>query len=304
MKTTQEIPRQDGRVAIVTGASGGLGSVVARSLAGAGARVILAVRDERRGEELSRTIGGDVAVRRLDLSDLESVREFAAGAPDRLDLLINNAGIMGVPRRLSAQGHELQFAVNHLGHFALTTRVLDRLGASPDARVVTVTSTLAGRGRIDFDDLTAARRYRTTEAYNRSKLANSLFGLELHRRLVAAHSSVRSVLAHPGYALTNIQSNGPTGMQRFLLTRVGNPLLAMTAEQGALSLLYAATDPSVQGGELIGPGGFAQLRGYPARVAPAPRALDPDLARRLWTVSEELVGRSASSVHNEGPDGV
>jgi len=281
---------QHGRVAIVTGATGGLGAVVARSLAEAGARVVLAVRDPRRGEELRRALPGDVSVRRLDLSDLELVREFAAGAPDRIDLLINNAGIMGVPRRLSAQGHELQFAVNHLGHFALTVGLLDRLGASPDARVVTVTSTLARGGRIDFDDLTMARRYRTTAAYNRSKLANALFGVELQRRLDAADSPVRSVLAHPGYAATNIQSNGPTGLYRFLLTRLGNPLFAASASQGAQSLLYAAVDPSVRGGELIGPGGIGQMRGEPARLSVVPRALDPDLARRLWTVSEELVG--------------
>ena len=283
---------QHGRVAIVTGATGGLGSVVARSLAEAGARVVLAVRDPRRGEELRRALPGDVSVRRLDLSDLESVREFAAGAPDRIDLLINNAGIMGVPRRLSAQGHELQFAVNHLGHFALTVGLLDRLGASPDARVVTVTSTLARGGRIDFDDLTMARRYRTTAAYNRSKLANALFGVELQRRLDAADSPVRSVLAHPGYAATNIQSNGPTGLYRFLLTRLGNPLFAASASQGAQSLLYAAVDPSVRGGDLIGPGGIGQMRGKPARLSVVPRALDPDLAGRLWTVSEELVGGS------------
>jgi len=283
---------QHGRVAIVTGATGGLGSVVARSLAEAGARVVLAVRDPRRGEELRRALPGDVSVRRLDLSDLESVREFAAGAPDRIDLLINNAGIMGVPRRLSAQGHELQFAVNHLGHFALTVGLLDRLGASPDARVVTVTSTLARGGRIDFDDLTMARRYRTTAAYNRSKLANALFGVELQRRLDAADSPVRSVLAHPGYAATNIQSNGPTGLYRFLLTRLGNPLFAASASQGAQSLLYAAVDPSVRGGDLIGPAGIGQMRGKPARLSVVPRALDPDLARRLWTVSEELVGGS------------
>jgi NAD(P)-dependent dehydrogenase (short-subunit alcohol dehydrogenase family) len=289
MMCRMEIPSQNGRVAIVTGATGGLGSVVARSLASAGARVVLAVRDPGRRP----SIRGDVMASRLDLSDLESVREFVAGAPARIDLLINNAGIMGVPRRLSAQGQELQFAVNHLGHFALTTWLLDRLAA--DARVVTVTSTLARGGRIDFDDLTMARRYRTTAAYNRSKLANSLFGVELQRRLAAAGSSVRSVLAHPGYAATNIQSNGPTRLYRFLLTRVGNPLFAASAEDGARPLLYAATDPSVRGGELIGPDGLGQMRGKPAVLSPVPRALDPDLARRLWTVSEELVGTATPS---------
>jgi NAD(P)-dependent dehydrogenase (short-subunit alcohol dehydrogenase family) len=293
------ITSQHGRVAIVTGATGGLGSAVARSLAGAGARVVLAVRDPGRGEELRRALPGDVSVRRLDLSDLESVREFAAGAPDKIDLLINNAGIMGIPRRLSAQGHELQFAVNHLGHFALTVGLLDRLAASPDARVVTVTSTLARAGRIDFDDLTMARRYRTTAAYNRSKLANALFGVELQRRLDAADSPVRSVLAHPGYAATNIQSNGPTGMYRFLLTRLGNPLFAASAEQGAQPLLFAAVDPSVQGGELIGPGGIAQMRGNPARLPVVPRALDLDLARRLWTVSADLVAQADRSARRE-----
>jgi NAD(P)-dependent dehydrogenase (short-subunit alcohol dehydrogenase family) len=229
-------------------------------------------------------------VRRLDLSDLASVQAFAAAAPTRLNLLINNAGIMGVPRRLSTQGNELQFAVNHLGHFALTAHLMDRLAASLDARVVTVTSVLARKGRIDFHDMDLERRYRATDAYNRSKLANGLFGLELNRRLVASHSTVRSVLAHPGYAVTNLQYNGPTGLQRFLLTKIGNPLLAVTAGQGAMPLLYAATDPSVRGGELIAPSGTSQMRGTPAAVTPPPGVLDPDLARRLWTASEELAG--------------
>jgi len=300
--TTANIPDQRGRVAVVTGANTGLGYATAKALAERGASVVLAVRNVSKGEQAAAGMTGDVTVQALDLTSLDSVRTAAADLRSRLgriDLLINNAGIMGVPRRLSAQGHESQFAVNHLGHFALTVRLLDRLGASPDARVVTVTSTLARGGRIDFDDLTMSRRYRTTAAYNRSKLANSLFGLELHRRLVAAVSPVRSVLAHPGYAATNIQSNGPTGLQRFLLSKIGNPLFAASAEQGAQPLLYAATDPSIRGGELIGPGGIAQMRGAPARLTPVPRALDPDLARRLWTVSEELVGRAGRPVGRE-----
>ena len=198
---------------------------------------------------------------------------------------------MGIPRTLSAGGHELQLAVNHLGHFALTARLIDAL-THPGARVVTVTSVLHRKGTFDFDDLELARRYSTTAAYNRSKLANAVFGLELHRRLTAAGSPIRSVLAHPGYARTNLQHNGPSGFQRFVLTKLGNPLLAVSADRGALPLLHAATAEPVRGGELIGPGGLGEIRGHPALVQPSPAALDPDLGARLWTVSEQLTGVS------------
>jgi NAD(P)-dependent dehydrogenase (short-subunit alcohol dehydrogenase family) len=199
---------------------------------------------------------------------------------------------MGIPRTLTAEGHEMQLAVNHLGHFAQTALLYAPLAAAENARVVTVTSVLHAKGHLDFDDLQAERRYRATDAYNRSKLANAVFGLELHRRLTAAGSPVRSVLAHPGYARTNLQYNGPTGLRRFLLTKIGNPLVAMSAEQGALSLLYAATEPAAHGGELIAPGGRSGIRGYAAVTQPSPEARDPEVGRRLWTASEELTGVS------------
>jgi NAD(P)-dependent dehydrogenase (short-subunit alcohol dehydrogenase family) len=287
--TTKDIPDQTGRTAIVTGASSGLGRVVAQELARAGAQVILAVRD------VSRSEGQGHEVRRLDLSDLRSVRDFAEAAGEahpRLDLLVNCAGVMGVPRTLTAEGHEMQLAVNHLGHFALTALLYAPLAAAGNARVVTVTSVLHAKGHLDFDDLQAEHRYRTTDAYNRSKLANAVFGLELHRRLTAAGSPVSSVLAHPGYARTNLQHNGPTGLQRFLLTKIANPLVAMSAEQGALSLLYAATEPATRGGELIAPDGLSGIRGYPAVAQPSAEARDPEVGRRLWTASEELTGVS------------
>jgi NAD(P)-dependent dehydrogenase (short-subunit alcohol dehydrogenase family) len=197
------------------------------------------------------------------------------------------------PRSLTKQGFELQLATNHLGHFALTGLLLDRLGNAAakrgDARVVTVSSTLHRRGSINFDDLTGERSYDPTTAYAQSKFANILFGLELDRRLRASGSQIRSLLAHPGYAATNLQSTGPTGLMKSLM-KVGNVLMAQSAEMGALSQLYAATAPEAQGGEYIGPGGFGEQRGYPKVVHPVKAAEDPDLATRLWTVSEELTG--------------
>ncbi|MFC3538981.1 oxidoreductase [Couchioplanes azureus] len=279
-----------GRVFVVTGASGGLGLATARALTDRGAHVILAVRDERKGRAAQAGLtGGSCEVRRLDLADLDSVRAFAAGL-DRVDVLINNAGVMAPPRTLTRQGHELQFGVNHLAHFALTGLLLDRLSAGDDPRVVTVSSVLHKSGRLDFADLNGERRYRATAAYNHSKLANAVFGLELHRRLTAAGSPVRSLLAHPGYAATGLQAAVRPGLYRTLLTRIGNPLLAVGADQGARPTVHAATSPQVRGGEFIGPGGFAGMRGAPGVVRPARVASDPSTGRRLWEVSEELTG--------------
>ncbi|WP_246607767.1 SDR family NAD(P)-dependent oxidoreductase [Paractinoplanes toevensis] len=278
------IPDQTGRVAVITGATSGLGLVMARELAGAGAQLIIGARDPARIAPLPGT--GHTAYT-LDLADLESVREFTTavrGGHGRLDLLINDAGIMAVPRTLSAQGYELQFAVNHLGHFALTTGLLDRI----DGRVVTVTSVLHRKGRLDLDDLTAANGYSPTDAYNRSKLANMVFALELSRRWAGV-----SVAAHPGYAATGLQGSVPPGLYRFLLTRIGNPLIAVSAEKGARPLLHAATAPGVTSGELIGPGGPGEMRGAPKALTPSPAATDPEAGRRLWAVSEQLVAASA-----------
>ena len=287
------MPDLSGRVFVVTGAGGGLGLATTRQLARHGAHVILAVRDERRGRQAVDRLtaeqpGASLELGLVDLADLDAVRAFAARLPARLDVLINNAGVLAPPHTLTAQGHELQFAVNHLAHFALTGLLLDRLSAGPDPRVVTVSSTLHRRGRLRFDDLTGARGYRATAFYDMSKLANAVFGVELQRRLTEAGSPVRSLLAHPGYAVTGLQATAHPVVYRTLLTRIGNPLLAQPAEQGAWPLLRAATEPRVAGGEFYGPGGFAEMRGHPVLVKTAPNATDPETGRRLWTVSEEL----------------
>ncbi|WP_190079081.1 oxidoreductase [Streptomyces longisporoflavus] len=294
--TAEHIPDQSGRVFVVTGANSGLGLATTRALARRGGHVILAVRDEAKGRRAVTEIAAgqpeaSLEVRRLDLADLDSVRAFAgqlhADHP-RLDVLINNAGVMAPPRTLSAQGHELQFACNHLGHFALTGLLLDLLAAGDKPRVVTVSSVNHRQAHIRFDDLSGERRYKPMGFYNQSKLANAVFGRELHRRLSRSGSPVRSVLAHPGYTATNLQYGTPIGLWRLVLGRIGNPLLAQRPADGALPQLYAATDPTVEGGQFIGPGGMAELRGAPARVQLAPVAADPDTGRRLWELSEQL----------------
>ncbi|MFI8367565.1 oxidoreductase [Streptomyces sp. NPDC085466] len=298
--TADAIPDLTGRVHVVTGATSGLGLATTRALALRGGRVVLAVRDEEKGHRTAAALAADgiapglLTVRRVDLADLDSVRAFAealrADHP-RLDVLVNNAGVMAPPRTLSAQGHELQFAANHLGHFALTGLLLDRL--PEDGRVVTVSSLMHRQGDLRLDDpaaLAAERGYAPMAFYQRSKLANAVFGQELHRRLAAAGSPVRSVLAHPGYTATGLQTRDVTGFARFFYSRIGNPLLAQRPERGALPQLYAATAPDVAGGEFIGPDGPGELRGSPTRVKPSATAADPEAGRRLWDLSEELTG--------------
>ncbi|MEV6106606.1 oxidoreductase [Streptomyces sp. NPDC051940] len=294
--TAEQIPDQSGRTFLVTGANSGLGLATADALARAGGRVILAVRDEERGRRAADRIAAglpDAAleVRRLDLADLDSVRAFAGrlrADHTRLDVLVNNAGVMAPPRQLSAQGHELQFAVNHLGHFALTGLLLDLLAAGRDPRVVTVTSLRHRQGRLRFDDLDGARGYAPMAFYDQSKFAGAVFGRELHRRLTAAASPIRSLLAHPGYTATNLQTNGPIALWRLVFGRILNPLLAQAPERGALPQLYAATSPDAAGGELVGPDGRGELRGGPVRVRLSQAAADPETGRRLWEVSGEL----------------
>lgn len=294
--TPDQIPDQTKRVFVVTGANSGLGLATTRALARRGGHVILAVRDEGKGHRAVAEItaeqpSADLEVRRLDLADLDSVRAFADQLytdHPRLDVLVNNAGVMAPPRSLSEQGHELQFACNHLGHFALTGLLLDLLAAGHDPRVVTVSSINHRQGRIHFDDLGGERSYKPMAFYNQSKLANAVFGRELHRRLTEAGSPVRSVLAHPGYTATNLQTSAPIGLWRVVFGRIGNPLFAQPPAHGALPQLYAATDPSVEGGQFIGPDGLAELRGGPTRVRLSPTASDAETGRRLWEVSEEL----------------
>lgn len=294
--TAEQIPDQTKRVFVVTGANSGLGLATTRALARRGGHVILAVRDEAKGRRAVAEItaahpDASLEVRRLDLADLDSVRGFAdrlrADRP-HLDVLINNAGVMAPPRTLSKQGHELQFACNHLGHFALTGLLLDLLAAGSDPRVVTVSSINHRQARIRFDDLNGERDYKPMGHYNQSKLANAVFGKELHRRLAESRSAVRSVLAHPGYTATNLQTGTPTGLWRVVLGRIGNPLFAQRPADGALPQLFAATDPEVESGQFIGPGGLAELRGAPTRVRLAPVAADEETGRRLWELSEQL----------------
>jgi NAD(P)-dependent dehydrogenase (short-subunit alcohol dehydrogenase family) len=296
--SADQISDQSGKTILITGANSGLGLISARELARAGATVILTARSQGKlagaeAEIRERVPDAKLDPRELDLADLASVRELAAGVAaehKRLDVLMNNAGVMMPPRSETADGFELQFGTNHLGHFALTGLLLGRLGG-PDPRVVTVTSLEHRPGRIDFDDLGWEHGYNPRSAYQRSKLANAAFAIELDRRLRAAGSPVKSVLAHPGYSATNLQKTGPTGWMEQVL-KVGNALFAQSAEDGALPQLYAATAPGVSGGEFYGPDGFREARGAPTLVEATSRARDPELGRRLWEVSEEMTGVS------------
>ena len=291
----EQIADQTGRTAVVTGANSGLGLVTARELARAGASVVLACRYVKKGEDAAAEIGAAVPdarlqVSELDLSSLESVRRFAGSLEaGELALLINNAGIMMTPQEETADGFDLQFGTNHLGHFALTGLLLERLGTAEAARVVTVSSLEHKAGHLHFDDLKLVHGYNPRKAYQQSKLANAIFGLELDRRLRAAGSPVVSVLAHPGYSATNLQSTGPTGIMKAFLA-VGNRMLAQSAEQGARPTLYAATAPDVEGGEYYGPDGFREARGRPTQVKVIAEGRDPAVGGRLWQVSEELTG--------------
>jgi NAD(P)-dependent dehydrogenase (short-subunit alcohol dehydrogenase family) len=236
--------------------------------------------------------GAQLDVRKLDLASLESVRAFAAevtAAHPAIHLLVNNGGIMMPPRTITADGFELQLGTNHLGHFVLTALLLDALRAGADARIVTVSSLEHRPGRLNFDDLQSESSYDPRRAYQQSKFANAVFGIELDRRLRAAGEPIISVLAHPGWAATNLQTTGPTGVVKALLA-VGNRVLAQSADAGALPQLYAATAPDVKGGEFYGPSGIAEARGAPKRVRAVRRAYDEEVARRLWDVSEQVTG--------------
>jgi NAD(P)-dependent dehydrogenase (short-subunit alcohol dehydrogenase family) len=299
--STDDIPRLSGRTAVVTGANSGLGFETALALAGAGARVVLACRDEGKGADAVARIRtavpeAEVELRPLDLAALSSVRTFAAGVVadvGTLDLLVNNAGVMAIPRRETADGFEMQFGTNHLGHFALTGLLWDALRARPGARVVTVSSEAARIGRIRFDDLQGTRRYGKWTAYAQAKLANQIFTLELQRRATDAGIDLISVAAHPGYASTNLQAVGPqmSGsrvMER--LSALGNVLVGQPAAAGALPILYGATAPDVSGARYFGPDRYFGLRGHPRPASFVRAARHPATARRLWTVSEELTG--------------
>jgi NAD(P)-dependent dehydrogenase (short-subunit alcohol dehydrogenase family) len=290
------IPDQSGRLAVVTGANAGLGLITARELARAGAQVVLACRNSARGEAAAAEIRSAVPrarleVRALDLASLESVRGFAAGFDhDRLDLLVNNAGVMATPRRTTADGFELQFGTNHLGHFALTGLLLPKLLVGSAPRVVTLTSTFHAYGKIDFGNLQRERRYQRHLAYSHSKLANLLFALELERRAQAAHTALHSYAAHPGYAATNLQLAALGRSPMRAMMAISNRLFAVSPEMGALPTLCAATLPGLPGGSFIGPSRLGGYRGYPGIAKAHKRARDDETARRLWEVSETLTG--------------
>jgi NAD(P)-dependent dehydrogenase (short-subunit alcohol dehydrogenase family) len=285
--TAADLPRQDGRTVVVTGANSGIGLVAARELARAGARVVLAVRDAAKGEHAAATIPGEREVRSLDLADLASVRAFASAWEGDLDVLVDNAGVMATPERRTRDGFELQIGTNHLGHFALTVLLLPRI----TDRVVIVSSGAHRAGRIDLDDLNwERRRYDRWRAYGQSKLANLLFTLELQRRLEEAGSPVRALAAHPGWAATNLQHRTESLLQNTLMA-IGNRVLAQSDEMGALPTLYAATQ-DLPGNSYVGPDGRGEQRGHPTLVGRTAAARDEDTARRLWALSEELTGVS------------
>ena len=282
---------QHDRVVVVTGANSGIGYETARAFAKKGATVVLACRSAAKGEAAAKQIhaeapSGEATTRTLDLASLASVEEFAkwfAGEHEGLDILVNNAGVMMPPFSKTAEGFELQIGTNHLGHFALTARLLPKTTRRADARVVNVASIAHRGGRIDLDDLFWERKaYKRWAAYSQSKLANLLFTYELDRRLSKAGASLLSVASHPGWTATNLQ--------KYLgLAKVFNPMFAMTPAQGALPSLFAATSDQVTGGDYIGPDGMLEWTGHPTKVSSRPKAHDEDMAKRLWQRSEELV---------------
>lgn len=288
--TASSIPDQRGRVAIVTGGNTGLGFETARLLASHGATVVLAVRDVEKGRQAARRMQGDLRVQELDLTSLRSVRAAAAdlrAAYGRIDLLINNAGVMYTPLQRTADGFEMQFGTNHLGHFALTGLLLDRLLPAQGSRIVTVSSTGHRiRAAIHFDDLQWERTYDRAAAYGQSKLANLMFTYELQRRL-APYGTTLSVAAHPGISNTELTRNIP---EAFRTPVKWVSRFAQKPEVGALPTLRAATDPEVLGGQYYGPDGWMEIRGNPKVVSSSSASHDAALQRRLWEVSEALTG--------------
>lgn len=286
--TSADIPDQTDRTVVVTGANSGLGAETARALAAAGARVVLACRDVGKGEQVAAELGDRAHVRRLDLADLSSVRAFADGLAESheiVDVLVANAGVMAVPLRRTADGFEMQFGVNHLGHFALAALLFDRI----TDRVVTVSSAMHRIGRIDLADPNwERRRYQRWLAYGQSKLANLMFAYELQRRLTDRESPVRSLAAHPGYAATNLQYHSESLYGKVM--ERATPLLGQPAAAGALPTLYAATVPDVEPGGFYGPDGLFEMRGHPHRVQSSTRSRDETVARQLWETSERLCG--------------
>ena len=289
MWTPDDIGDQSGRTFVITGANSGIGLEAARELVRAGAHVVLAVRNPDKGAQaaadISSSARGTTDVRRLDLSDLSSVRAFAAELDGPVDVLINNAGLMAIPQQRTVDGFEMQVGTNFLGHFALTGLLLDVL----TDRVVTLSSAAHRMGRIDLDDLNwRRRRYQRWLAYGQSKLADLMFAYELERRFIAAGSPLRSMAAHPGYAATNLQSRTESIQDAFM--GVLNKVIAQGPAAGALPTLHAATVPDLPGGSYIGPDGWGETTGHPVPVGSTVASHDRDLQRGLWEKAEELTG--------------
>lgn len=286
------IPNQNGRIVVITGASSGIGKETARVLAHKNAKVIIAVRDVTKGQDVARAIqkqfaAADITVRELDLSSLESIKVFAESmnrAYQRLDLLINNAGIMMCPFAKTRDGFEVQFGTNHLGHFALTLQLLPLLKNSAESRVVVVASLAHKRGKLDFSDLNwAKRKYNTGQAYCDSKLANLLFAYELGRKLKAEGNNPKVTAAHPGWTATELQRH--SGLLGFL-----NHIFAQKIAMGTLPTLRAAVDDNAVSGDYFGPGKFSEMRGYPIKVESTALSHDIEAARTLWELSEAMTG--------------
>ncbi len=299
--SVEDIPDLTGKTFVVTGANSGIGFETARELARRGGRVVMACRNLDKATAAMKRIVADVPDARLepwplDLSDLASVRSFAEGLlrdHDRLDVLVNNAGVMAIPHGRTRDGFELQMGTNHFGPFALTGLLLGRLLATAGSRVVTVSSLMHRMGRIRFDDLDGERHYNKWTAYAQSKLANLLFAFELQRRLERAGASTLSVACHPGYSSTNLALAGPKMAGSRMgerLHRLAQRVAAQDAAAGAWPTLRAATAPDVRGGDYFGPGGFQEIWGPPAAARPSARARDQDAAARLWEISEERTG--------------
>jgi len=299
--TQNDIPDQQGKLVIVTGGNSGIGYEAGLALAGKNAQMILAVRSVKKGEEAAKAIRqrhpqSQVTVTALDLADLKSIRTFAESflaKHDRLDILINNAGVMALPARKTVDGFEMQFGTNHLGHFALTGLLLPAIKATPNTRVVTVSSFVHTSGDIYFDDLQSEKKYDKWGAYAQSKLANLLFAYELQRRCDAAGIKLVSAGCHPGYAATNLQNAGPQMDGATLsswMMNVGSFLFAQSQKMGALPTLFAAVAPQVNGCDYIGPTSLGGMRGYPDKVKSNDKSYNEVLAKKLWTASEELTG--------------
>ena len=318
-----DIPSQSGKTAIVTGGNSGIGLIAARELARHGAAVTIACRDTGKGDAAVEKIradlgaagtGAEVFVGKLDLASLDSVREFAEGFRANhaggFDLLINNAGVMAPPRKTTADGFELQFGTNHLGHFALTGLLFDLLAEKPGSRVVTVSSNAHKPGKINFDDLQSERRYFRWKAYAQSKLANLVFSNELERRILVSGLDMKAVAAHPGYAKTNLSTAGNSlggdGIGGIFSTisgpflKFGENLIGQDAEHGALPTLYAATVEGLAGGSYVGPDGIGEFRGHPVIVQGTGASQKLETGERLWQVSEDLTGVTFPAILKSG----